>query len=95
MIEMNISSSLRKRSIDEEKFILQAAGASKGGDSSVGEMIKELVEQKFEECKNDPNQFNATYAFAKTRHMRDRYEFLLALGESEENMKEEMRRFYT
>lgn|GEM_PF-5062130 len=95
MIELNISSSLRKRSIDEEKVILQAAGASRGGDSSLGETIKELVEQKFEECKDDPNQFNSTYAFAKTRHMLDRYNFLLALGESEENMKEEMRRFYT
>jgi len=92
MVELNISSSLRKRSIEEEKVILQAAGTAKGGDNSLGEMIQELVAQKFEECKNDPNQFNAPYAYAKSRHMLDRYNYLLALSMSQEDLEEEIRR---
>jgi predicted transposase YbfD/YdcC len=92
LIELNISSSLRKRGIEEEKVILQAAGAAKGGDNSLGEMIQELVAQKFEECKNDPNQFNAPYAYAKTRHMLDRYNYLLTLSMSQEGLEEEIRR---
>ena len=92
MVELNISSSLRKRSIEEEKVILQAAGAAKGGDNSFGEMIQELVAQKFEECKSDPDQFNAPYAYAKTRHMLDRYNYLLALSMSQKDFEEEIRR---
>lgn len=93
-VELNISSSLRKRSLEEEKVILQAAGAAKGGDNSMGETIKELVDQKFEECKNDPNQFNAPYAYAKSRHMLDRYNYLLSLSMSEKDLEEELRRVY-
>lgn len=91
-VELNISSSLRKRGIEEEKVILQAAGAAKGGDTSMGKTIKELVDQRFEECKNDPNQFNAPYAYAKTRHMLDRYNYLLALSMSQGDLEEEIRR---
>jgi hypothetical protein len=94
MVELNISSSLRKRSIEEEKVILQAAGAAKGGDNSMGEMIKELVDQKFEECKNDPNQFNAPYAYAKSRHMLDRYNHLLVLSMSQKDFEGEIKRYF-
>lgn len=95
MIELTISSSLRKRSIEEEKVIIQAAGASKGGNNSLGEMLVELVAEKFEECKTDPNQFNAPYAYAKTRHMQDRYNYLLAVSESEKDLEEEMKRIFS
>ena len=95
MVELNISSDLRKKGIEEEKVIIQAAGASKGGDNSLREMIAELVAQKFEEGKNDPDQSNAPYAYAKTRHMLDRHNYLLTLSESEKDLEEEMRRIYS
>jgi len=93
MPEFIISSKTRNRGIEEEKVILQAVGAAKRGDYSLGEMIANMVLQKFKECKNDPNQFNAIYSYAKTRHMLHRYNHMLALPRAEKDWEEEGKRF--
>lgn len=94
MVELRISNNRRKKYLDEEKLILQAAGSAKGGDKSAGELIANLVAEKHEEGKNDPDQFNAPYAYAKCRHMLDRYNFLLRLSDSEKDLEEELKRTY-
>lgn len=96
MLSIRITNELLAKRAAEESVILKAVGASYRGDDSLRDMIATVDKQKFEQCKDDPNQFNAPYAYAKTRYMLNRHDFLLGLLESsEQDFKRELQRVAT
>lgn len=84
-MSFNVPDDLRNKCLEEDKAICLAVALARNGDNSGGEMIQTIVAKRHAEGKNDPDQFNAVYAYAKTRHMLDRYNYLLSLSEDDRN----------